>query len=97
MYNYVNSINNSNHFKLHIKENIKLNLTWILNYKFNNSLEFYINKIIALNKKKKMSTIYIWLILLSKIVGLSSSIYVINDKQNNFEDYITVHKSIKGK
>jgi hypothetical protein len=44
-----------------------------------------------------MSTIYIWLILLSKIVGLSSSIYVINDKQNNFEDYITVHKSIKGK
>ena len=82
-------------FKLHIKDNIKLNLTWILDDKFNNNLEFYINKIIALNKK--MSTIYIWLILFSIIVGLSSSIYVINDIQNNLEDYITVHNSIKDK
>jgi hypothetical protein len=82
-------------FKLHFKDNIKLNLTWILGDKFNNNLEFYVNKIIALNKK--MSTFYIWLILLSLIVGLYSSIYVINDIQNNLEDYITVHNSIKGK
>ena len=81
-------------FKLHIKDNIKLNLTWIFSDKFNNILEFYINKIIVLNKK--MSTFYIWLILISVIIGLSSSIYAINDIQNNLDDYIRVYKSIKG-
>lgn len=82
-------------FKLHIKDNIKLNLTWILSDKYNNILEFYINKIIVLNKK--MSTFYIWLILISIIIGLSSSIYAINDIQNNLDDYIRVYNSIKGK
>jgi hypothetical protein len=82
-------------FKFHFKDNIKLNLTWFLSDRFNNNLEFYINKIITLNKK--MSTFYIWLILVSLIVALSSSIYAINDIHNNLDDYITVYNSIKGK
>lgn len=44
-------------FKIHFKDNIKLNLSSFLGDKFNNTLEYYINKIIGLNKK--MSTIYI--------------------------------------
>jgi hypothetical protein len=44
-------------FKIHFKDNIKLDLSKILGDKYNNTLEYYINKIITLNKK--MSTIYI--------------------------------------
>jgi hypothetical protein len=44
-------------FKLHLKDNITLKFSGRLGEKFNNSLEYYINKIISLNKK--MSTIYI--------------------------------------
>jgi hypothetical protein len=61
----------------------------------NNSLELVINKIITLNKK--MSIIYIWIILISVIVGLCSSIFFISDIHNNLEDYIKVYESLKGK
>jgi hypothetical protein len=44
-------------FKLHLKDNITLKLSGILSEKINSNLEYYINKIISLNKK--MSTIYI--------------------------------------
>jgi|SRR5882757_2547307 len=38
-------------FKFHLPDNIKLNLSSFLGNKFNNTLEFYFNKIITLNKK----------------------------------------------
>jgi hypothetical protein len=44
-------------FKLHLKDNITLKFSSIFGEKFNSSLEYYINKIISLNKK--MSSIYI--------------------------------------
>jgi hypothetical protein len=44
-------------FKLYLKDNITLKFSNILGEKFNNNLEYYINKIISLNKK--MSTVYI--------------------------------------
>lgn len=45
-------------FKLYLSNSIKLNLSNILGINFNNNLEYYINKIITLNKK--MSNIYIY-------------------------------------
>jgi hypothetical protein len=44
-------------FKFYLKENLKLNLEYLLGSKFNNTLEFYINKLIILNRN--MSIIYI--------------------------------------
>jgi hypothetical protein len=44
-------------FKLYLKDNITLKFSNILGEKFNSNLEYYINKIISLNKK--MSTVYI--------------------------------------
>ena len=37
--------------KLHLKDNIKLNLTNILGVSVNNTIEYYINKIITSNLK----------------------------------------------
>lgn len=64
-------------YKLYLKDNIKLNLTSILGIKFNNAIEYYINKMISLNKK--MSVIYIWLILIIVISSLSFLVYVSYD------------------
>jgi hypothetical protein len=44
-----------------------------------------------------MSTIYIWIILICVIMGLSSSIFFISDIHNNLEDYIKVYESFKRK
>lgn len=82
-------------FKFHFKDNIKLNFSLILGKKINIILELIINKIINLNKK--MSIFYIWLILISVLISLCSSIFFITDISNNLDDYIKVYNSIKGK
>jgi hypothetical protein len=82
-------------FKLHVKDNIKLNFAFILGNKFNNNLELYLNKIITLNKK--MNTIYIWLILIILIVGLYSSVYAIHDLNSNIDSYVNVYINLKNK
>ena len=79
-------------FKFHFKDNIKLKLSSILGIKLNENLEFFINKIITLNKK--MSIIYIWLILITLMAGLFSSAYAIHELYNNIDSYINVHNSI---
>jgi outer membrane lipoprotein SlyB len=38
-------------FKLYFKDNVKLNLSKLLGVNFNNKVEYYLNKIILLNKK----------------------------------------------
>lgn len=82
-------------FKLYFINSLKLNFNSILGNKINSNLEFYINKIILLNKK--LSTFYIWLILFSVIIGLYSSIIAIHDIQNNLDDYISVYKFMNKK
>ena len=82
-------------FKIHFKDSIIFNLSWIIGDKFNKILEFYINKIIALNKK--MSTIYIWLIIIILLAGLYTSIYAIHDLYINIDSYINVHINKKNK
>ena len=79
--------------KLHFKNNEKLNLSSILGANINNKLEYYLNKIIYLNKK--MSVIYIWLMILSLILALSFSAYTCNELYTNIDSYINVHNSIK--
>ena len=79
-------------FKLHIKDNIQLNLSLILGIKFNNTLQIYINKIITLNKK--MSIFYIWLIL---IIGLYSCIYGLQYIYTNIDSYVNVYNNLKNK
>ena len=58
----------------------------------NNSLEYYINKVIKLNKN--MSIVYIWLILIVLSFSLSIVGYACHDLSINLEDYIKVHNSI---
>lgn len=79
-------------FKFNIKDNIKFNLSNVLGVNLNNKIEYYINKIITLNKK--MSSIYIWLIIMIIIVGLSLSIYASNELYTNIDSYINMHNSI---
>lgn len=80
-------------FKFSIKDNITLSLSKLLGSKTNNKLEFYINKIIKLNKR--MSIVYIGIILITLILGLSVSAYVCHDLYANVDNYIAVHNSLK--
>lgn len=80
-------------FKFYFNDNVNLNLSHILGERFNNNLEYYLNKIIRLNKS--MSSIYIWLLLVLLIVGLSFSSYASNELYTNIDSYIAVHNSFK--
>ena len=80
-------------FKLYLKDNIILKFSNILGEKINSNLEYYINKIISLNKK--MSTVYIWLTLLILIFSLSFSIYAAHELYSNLDGYIIEHTNIK--
>ena len=81
-------------YKLYLKDNIKLNLTSILGVKLNNTLEYYINKMITLNKK--ISIIYIWLIFIIVISALSCSIYISYGLYNNIDRFIAFHNYVIG-
>lgn len=80
-------------FKFYLRDSITLKLSSLLGVKFNNKAEYYLNKIIKLNKK--MSHIYIWLILLILVIALSLSVYASNELFNNIDSYIAVHNDIK--
>ena len=79
-------------FKFYLKDSINLNLSNLLGTNFNNKLEYYLNLIVNLNKK--MSFIYIWLILVVLIVGLSLSGYASSELYNNLDSYIAVHNTL---
>ncbi len=80
-------------FKFFIKENVTLNLFSKLGVNINNKLEYYLNKIIKLNKK--MNNIYIWLIFILLLIGLSLSAYASGDLYNDLDTYINIHNSLK--
>ena len=80
-------------FKLYIKDNINLPLSGFLGDNYIKSLEYYINKIISLNKK--ISVIYIWLIVIIIALGLYSSIYTLHNLIVNIDSYVNVYNSIK--
>ena len=76
-----------------MKDNVTLPLSNILGIRFNNSMQYYFNKIIKLNKK--MSNFYILLILIILVVALSFSAYTCAELLNNIDDFINVHNSLK--
>lgn len=80
-------------FQSCVKDNITLSLSKLLGSNTNNKLEFYLNKIIKLNKR--MSIVYIGIILITLIFGLSISAYVCHDLYANVDNYIAVHNSLK--
>ena len=79
--------------KLHFKDNVKLNLSNILGVNINNILEYYMNKILDLNKK--MSSVYIWLILILLIVGLCLSTYASYELYTHIDSYIVAHNLVR--
>ena len=80
-------------FKFHFKDYISLKLSWLLGKDLNKSFEYYINKVITLNKK--MSVIYIWLIIIILIFGLYCSLYAIHDLHTNIDSYINVYNNLR--
>ena len=79
--------------KLHLKEKILLKLHRFIGVNINDKLEYYINKIIILNKN--MNTIYIWLIIIILIVGLFAILITNINLLNNIDKYISVHNNLK--
>ena len=61
-------------FKFYLKDNVNLHLSKLLGNNLNNKMEYYLNKIIKLNKQ--MSVIWIWFGFIVLVVGLSISTYV---------------------
>ena len=78
-------------FKFYIKDNVNLNLSKLLGNNINMKIEFYLNKIIKLNKK--MSIIWIWLIFMILVFALSISAYTIHNICANMDSFIDVHNS----
>lgn len=80
-------------FKLYLKQNITLPLSNILGICINNIMQYYLNIVIKLNKK--MSNLYIWLILIVLVVALYFSAYSCAELYNNLDHYISVHNYLK--
>lgn len=80
-------------FKYYVKENIKLNISRLVGENINKNLEFYINKIILLNKK--MNNIYIYIIIILLIIALILMANISNELYSNLDSYINVHNTFK--
>jgi hypothetical protein len=72
--------------KIYVKENIKINLSSLIGIKINNTLEYYLNKIIMLNKK--MNNLYMGILLIILIIVLASIGYISSELYNNLGNYI---------
>jgi hypothetical protein len=79
-------------YKLYLKDNINLNLFKILGNNINNKIEFYLNKIIKLNKQ--MSVIWIWFIIIVLLFGITLSLYGINTVSADTGRFISFHSSV---
>jgi len=77
-------------FKFLLNEDkIKFNLSSLVGDKFNNNLNYYLIKIIQLNKKT--STIYIIVIFILLYIGLIFDCYFITELYNNLDKFIDIH------
>lgn len=81
-------------FKFFLNEDkINLNLSSLIGEKLNKSLNYYLIKIIKLNKKT--STIYIFIIFIILFISLSFNSYFITELSNNLDNYINFHINLK--
>jgi hypothetical protein len=80
--------------KFYISKNFKLNMSNIFGISINKKkIEYYINKIIILNKN--MSNIYIFIILILLFYSLGLLLYISTDIYSNIDMYISVHNNLK--
>lgn len=78
-------------YKLYFKENIKLNLSKILGNTLNTKIEFYLNKIITLNKKS--SLIWIWFCVIIITFAIISDTITLYNIFKNLNLFINEHIS----
>jgi hypothetical protein len=78
-------------FKLHIKNNINLDLERLLGNNINTKINFYFNKIIKLNKQ--MNVIWIWIGFSTILFGLGTETYALYKLLNNLNNFIYGHIS----
>lgn len=77
-------------FKFYLNEDkIKLNISSYVGDKFNDSLNYYLIKLIKLNKKT--SSIYIFIIIFLLFIGLGFNCYFITELYNNFNKYLEIY------
>jgi hypothetical protein len=78
-------------FKFYLNEDkLNLNLSWIIGTKLNNSLNYYLIKLIKFNKKT--SNIFIFIIFILLIIGLSFNGYFITELYSNLGKYVVQYK-----
>lgn len=76
-------------YKLYMKDSIKLTFFKWLGNSFNNKIEFYLNKIVKLNKQ--MSIFWIWFVISIILFGVSVSIYLLEGVSMNIGIFIDSH------
>ena len=79
-------------YKLYLKDSVNFNLARYLGDSINDKIEFYLNKMIRLNKR--MSITWIWYILIMIVFGLSTNLYVIYRVYINIDRFINTHNPI---
>ena len=77
-------------FKFYLNEDkIKLNFSSLIGDKLNNSLNYYLIKIIQLNKKT--SNVYIFIIFIVLFISLGFEGYYITKLYNNLDKFVDLH------
>ena len=77
-------------FKFYInEEKVKLNLSSLIGDKINNNLNYYLIKLIQLNKKT--STVYIFITFILLFISLGYDCYFITVLYNNLDKLVDLH------
>lgn len=79
-------------FKLHFKDSINLNLSKLLGSNLNSKVEYYLNKIIKLNKQ--MSVVWMWFGVIVITYGIGASIYANYLMYLKIDDLVNTHTPI---
>lgn len=74
--------------RLYLKEDINITI-------LGTNLNYYLNKLIKFNKK--VSIVYIWLILIILLISLAYIGYFSSELYNNIDKYINIHNFVKNK
>lgn len=77
-------------FKFYLNEDkIKFNLSSLIGDKMNNNLNYYLIKLIKLNKNT--STVYIFIIFILLFIALGFDCYLITELYNNLDKFVYLH------
>jgi len=79
-------------FKLHFKDTINLNFLNMLSSNTKIKLEYFLNKIVKLNKQ--ISVIWIWIGLVVIMFASSLDAYTLHNLCINIDSYINIHNSL---